>query len=197
MTPNRARVRPRRRALAPLTAAGLAAVALAAAPAGAQAASTAGAAVPTAHFQLSQRIATRYTYTIPAGTHAFSAPGGAFRVVTSPSVSPHTSISCTLTIGTPVYEGSLYGVYGTASVSCTAAVQELYIITALFYDGSEVAETYGETSPGFSSVSKTTSYNGPDGTYQTGADAEIWYPAGYSPSTGTVGPSYSLGVTLP
>lgn len=190
MTADRAQFPFGHRALISLAVAGLTAAAVA------SGAAAQGAAAPGAQIQMAPRIASQHTFTVPAGTSTFSAPGGSFRVVTSPSISPRTTITCTLTVGIPVYENNVEGVYGTASVSCSAPVEQLYIITAIYFDGSLAAETYGETSPGESSMSKTTSYNGGEGYYTTGADAEIWYPSGYSPSTGMVGPSYSLSVEL-
>lgn len=114
------------------------------------------------------------------------------------AVSPASSITCTITAYNPTYGGFGYGQYGTSNVTCTANVQGIYLDTALYYNGQ--LETYSTTQTGedtFSSANGATQWS-PSiaGGWTTGAIALITWPAGYTPSSTTLGEVYSATVQL-
>jgi hypothetical protein len=137
-----------------------------------------------------RHVAIQRTFTVPAGTGSVRvSAGSAHAVVTrNPDASPDITISCTLTVFNPFfYSGEPYGegVEGTAEIECTGVVSELYIEVGLFYQGNLVSETYNENYDS-TVISDGAEYPYAEGYYETAAIGTIYYPAGYSPSTGSV-----------
>jgi hypothetical protein len=178
-----------RKALGGAAAAALAITCTAAASPVAQAASV---PAPGFHLDLSAlHIATRETFTLPAGTRSISASAGQAHVrIVRPADSPMITISCQLTVYDPAYEGTTNGEFGTANIECNLPVEEIYLVVALLEYSSVVSENANENYSS-SSLSVVTTYGFSPGTYQTGAAGTVYFPAGYSPSSGSVGPDYS------
>jgi hypothetical protein len=138
-----------------------------------------------------RHIAIQRTFAVPAGSGSVTvSAGSAHAMVTrNPDASPDITISCTLTVFNPLfYSGEPYGegVEGTAEIECTGVVSELYIEVGLFYQGTLVSETYNENYD-TTLVSDGAEYPYAEGYYETAAIGTVYYPAGYSPSTGNVG----------
>lgn len=126
---------------------------------------------------------------------AEAATAGSSRV--SRAISPRTSISCTLTAHNPTYAGAPYGQYGTSTVQCTGVVQQIYLTTGLYYDGSLYVDSVTQTGDTFSSANGATQYSPSlEGAWTTGAIATITYPSGYTPATQVLGEVYSSTVNL-
>ncbi|MFC1415463.1 hypothetical protein [Streptacidiphilus cavernicola] len=120
------------------------------------------------------------------------------RTFTATAASPKTSITCTLTAHNPTYGGPVYGQYGTSTVQCTANVQSIYLITALYYENSLYVDSVTQTGGGTAaSANGATQYsNSLSGPWTTGAVAMITYPSGYTPATQNLGEVYSSTVNL-
>jgi hypothetical protein len=166
---------------------------LAAGPAAQAAPATAGGLAPT--------VAAQHTFTIPAGAAGAEVTAGAARanVVRTPQVAAGQAIDCTLTVHNPFrYYGGPYGggVEGLASVSCTNVVQRIDVTVGLYKNGSLVSyrtrTTYSSLQGG-----ADTEYPYSSGNYQTGAVANIVFPAGYSPPSGSIPQVNSPVVYIP
>ncbi|MGK4585430.1 hypothetical protein [Kitasatospora sp. HPMI-4] len=160
------------------------------------AAQAADAGPATPHLAPSTAGATRVTFTVPAGVTTISmAAGSAHASVTrSPKVSSLTAINCTLTVDTPIHELGI--VHGNAALQCSAPMQNVVINIGLYSNGSLVASSGAVqcACAGINSADAYVPYT--PGVYQTGAVGNLFYPAGYSPATGTIGENYSPAVSL-
>ncbi|CCB71388.1 hypothetical protein [Streptantibioticus cattleyicolor] len=149
-----------------------------------------GMAVATGTADAATTTASATTFTVPAGvTHATVSLGTAHATVTRSPATAQTGVTCTLTVNTPIHTSTI--VYGSASIGCTAPVSQLTMSANLYKNGAlAVAGDLMETwSSGSLSANAYTPYA--PGTYQTGAQGTVTYPAGYTPPTGTMPLTYS------
>jgi hypothetical protein len=118
----------------------------------------------------------------PAPTLA--GPAHAVRLVTPDST------SCTISLNAPTRNG-FGNVIGTSSVVCTANVQQIYLVTQLYYDGTAQGNLYyqSEAETGedtFSSLNGSTGGPGPTGQWTTG----VWVQITFTPGDTQTSPVY-------
>ncbi|MGV9312146.1 hypothetical protein ACWDR0_08110 [Streptomyces sp. NPDC003691] len=144
--------------------------------------------------------AGQYTFTVPQGVTSYRTGAGAASAgIVRTAAQAQSAIDCTLTASNPFrYWGGPYGggVQGLASVNCTGTVQQISVTVGLYRYGNLVSyrtrSTYGNYIGG-----ATTEYPYSAGQYQTGAVGTVWFPAGYSPPSGSFPQTNSAVVTIP
>lgn len=133
---------------------------------------------------------TTTTIVLPAGvTSARVESGSARATVTRTPQTAQANLTCTLTSTTPIHSSTI--VYAAASISCTAPVAALTMTANLYRNGvlvkaGDLMETW---SAKMLSANAYIAYI--PGSYQTGAQGTVTYPAGYNPPGGTLNTTYS------
>jgi hypothetical protein len=107
-----------------------------------------------------------------------------------------STISCRISASAPLYvpptiDFGAAQVDGAATTACTAAMPQISMAVAVYYDGGLAQVVYPLTNGSPSAYGAAYTYC-TDGEYQTTAVADITAPAGYSPAVLELGASSAL-----
>lgn len=115
----------------------------------------------------------RESVTIPAGIETFRTSASSARfTVTRSAEQAQSSISCTLTAETPIFESTTEEEEGIANIECTQAVSELDVAVGLAENGVLVSSSANENYDS-SFVAAYTFYERSPGTYETVSYGEV------------------------